>query len=71
MAEHRYTDAELAECAEREVKQRRRVYPNLVASGRMTQEFADQQIQMMEAIAQDYRRYAARTAAKSNLFGGQ
>jgi hypothetical protein len=47
MAEHRFTDAELAECAKREVKQRRRVYPNLVASGRMTQEFADRQIQMM------------------------
>jgi hypothetical protein len=71
MAEHRLPDAELAECAEREVKQRRRVYPNLVASGKMTQEFADKQIQMMEAIARDYRRYAARVAAITDLFGGQ
>lgn len=65
-----FTDADLAECAEREVKQRRRVYPMLVARGSMSQEFADRQISMMEQIARDYRRYASHQAAKGDLFGG-
>lgn len=41
---------EMWECADREVRQRRRVYPRLVASGKMSQEFADRQIAVMEAI---------------------
>ena len=41
--------------ADREVAQRRKVYPRLVAEGRMTQAFADQQIAIMQAIADDYR----------------
>lgn len=49
------------DCAEREVKQRRRVYPRLIADGRMTQDFADRQIAIMEAIAADY--------AEADLFG--
>lgn len=43
------------ECAMREVKQRRYVYPRRVAEGKMTQFFADLQIAAMEAIAEDYR----------------
>ena len=46
---------EKRECAEREVKMRRRVYPNWIAAGRMTQEAADKQIAMMDEIAADYR----------------
>jgi len=52
------TNREKAECAEREVKQRRRVYARWVAEGRMTQPFADRQIETMAAIAGDYRALA-------------
>jgi len=52
------TNREKADCAERELKQRRRVYPRFVADGRMAQQFADRQIAIMEAIAGDYRALA-------------
>lgn len=61
------TNREKAECAEREVKQRRRVYPRFVADGRMTQDFADRQIATMEAIAADYRRMADAEDAAGRL----
>lgn len=38
----------------REIRQRRRVYPRLIASGKMTQQEADAEIAVMEAIAADY-----------------
>ena len=41
--------------AAREVAQRKKVYPRLVAAARMTQAFADEQIAVMQAIADDYR----------------
>lgn len=41
-------------CIEREIKQRRRVYPRLVAAGKMSQAFADEQTAIMEAILADY-----------------
>lgn len=40
--------------AMREVKYRERVYPRWVAAQKMTQAFADQQIAVMRAIAEDY-----------------
>lgn len=49
------TNKDKAECAEREVKQRQRVYSRWVAEGRLTQAFADRQIAVMQAIAEDYR----------------
>jgi len=58
--------SELAECAEREVKLRKRVYPRRVDEGRMTQALADRQIALMEAIAAHYR-YTARK--EEDLFG--
>ena len=42
------------ECAERELRMRRRVYPRWVASGRMSQAQAAKEIATMEAIAADY-----------------
>lgn len=57
-----FTRAEKRACAEREVKQRRRVYARLVAQGKMTQAFADEQIACMAAIAADY--------AEPTLFDG-
>lgn len=49
------TAREKFECAEREVKQRRHVYGRLVDNGKMTPLFAQRRIDLMEAIAADYR----------------
>ncbi|MGY2051917.1 hypothetical protein [Methylobacterium sp. JK268] len=62
-----YTAADKLACAEREVRQRRRVYPRLVADGRMRQDEAERQTALMEAIAADYRAQVA--AEKPDLFG--
>lgn len=37
-----------------EIRQRRRVYPRPIASGKMTQQAADREIAVMKAIAADY-----------------
>jgi hypothetical protein len=60
-----FTDAEKLEAAEREVKQRQRVYPRWVADGRLSQAFADRQLALMRAIADDYRA----KAKTPDLFG--
>lgn len=65
-----FTVEQLATCAEREVKQRRRVYPRCVEDRRMSQAFADEQLAMMEQIAREYRAKADAEAAKTDLFGG-
>jgi hypothetical protein len=46
-----FTIRELIECAERELKLRERVYPQRVRDGRMSRQFAADQIAKMEAIA--------------------
>jgi hypothetical protein len=46
------------ECVERELGYRRRVYPRRVGAGQMTERLALRQIELMEAIAEDYRRQA-------------
>lgn len=53
-------------CAEREVRQREKVYPRLIAKGTMTQYRADQEIAVMREIAADY----AKAASRDDLFGG-
>lgn len=55
MTEVRFSDEEKRQCAEREAKMRRRVYPRWVADGRMKQEQADREIAIMDEIARDYR----------------
>lgn len=52
------TNREKANCATREVRNRKWVYSRLVAEGRMTGDRADREIEIMEAIAEDYRRLA-------------
>lgn len=42
-------------CIEREIGYRKRFYGDMVKSGRMLQRFADREIAVMEAIAEDYR----------------
>jgi len=44
------------QAAEREVSQRKKVYRRLVYTKRMTQEKADYETAIMQAIADDYRR---------------
>lgn len=69
MADPTFTAADLADCAEREVRQRQRVYPRLIESSRMTQAMADCQNAMMQAIARKLRTEADAEGAKGDLFG--
>ena len=46
----RFSVRELVDEAQREAFMRRRVYPNQVRAGRMSQQDADRRIDMMEAI---------------------
>jgi hypothetical protein len=45
----------LAQCAERELALRRRVYPRFVEQGRMKAEFAELEIENMAEIAVHFR----------------
>ena len=49
------TNQEKYDCAVRELAMRRRVYPRWVSLGKMTQEKADREIALMQAIADDYK----------------
>jgi hypothetical protein len=51
--------AEKLECVRREVLKRRQVYPRLIEQKKMSQERADREIQVMDAIVDDYVRAAA------------
>jgi hypothetical protein len=50
-----FTFRELIECAERELKLRERIYPQRVRDGRMSRQFAADQIAKMEAITAKLR----------------
>jgi hypothetical protein len=52
MNDTNFSFEELHRCARRELAQRRRVYPRLVALEKMSQEVADREIAMMSAIAE-------------------
>ncbi len=58
MAENRrrFTIEEKLECARRELEQRRRVYAYRITQGKMTKQFADEQIDLMAQIVEDYER---------------
>lgn len=49
------TISEQIECIEREISQRKRVYPRLVTSGKMTQQKADREILTMYEILKTLR----------------
>ena len=49
-----------AECAEREVRKRKQVYPGYIERGRMTVNKARYEIEVMAQIAEDYRQAAIR-----------
>jgi hypothetical protein len=50
-----FTTAELAECAEREVRMRESAYERFIAAGKMTRTKADKEVRMMRAIASRLR----------------
>lgn len=55
-----FTETEKLEAVQRELKWRRKVFPRRVQDGRMAPHEASFQIAIMEAIAADYERLAAR-----------
>lgn len=55
------------ECARRELALRNRFYPRWVVERKMTGADADRQIELMEAIAEDYRIQAEREEAQERL----
>jgi hypothetical protein len=61
------TARDKAECAQREVEQRRRVYARLMHEGKMSVQFATRQIEIMEAIAMDYQTQVEIEEAKGRL----
>lgn len=65
MSASAFTFEQLLACAEREVRQRQRVYGRQVELGRMRQDKADSEIAMMQAIAAHLRKRAER----GTLFG--
>lgn len=50
----RFTADQKHEAIERELSYRRRLYPQRVAQGKMTEAFADKQIAIFEDILKDY-----------------
>jgi hypothetical protein len=63
----RFSAREKADCAQREVKQRKRVYGRLVGEGRMKGAEADRQIALMEEIAAEYGAIADAQDAQGRL----
>jgi hypothetical protein len=49
------TKADKLACIEREIKMRETVYPRWVTESRMSQTKADRELEVMRAIAEDYR----------------
>jgi hypothetical protein len=49
-----FTDTQKLEAVRRELRWRKKVFPNRVVTGRMTPAEADYQIKVMEEIAADY-----------------
>lgn len=55
MSAPRFSNRDKAEAAEREVRQRVRVYPRLIDKGKLTEVQASFQLAIMREIAADYR----------------
>lgn len=54
----RFSAAEKLQCAERELQMRKRVYPGRIANHRMSEGMAERELQLMQAIVDDYRELA-------------
>lgn len=55
-----YSATELLACVNRELSQRRHVYPRRVAAEKMTKAMADREIRMMEQIARHFEELASK-----------
>ena len=66
----KFSYGELAECAEREVKQRERVYKRLIENGSMSRPFAQKQRLMMRAIADHFNELARDEPSQPDFVGG-
>lgn len=64
-----YSAREKELCAKREAQYRRRVYSRMVTEGRMKANDAEYQINLMQAIADDYHALAAADEPQLNLKG--
>jgi len=42
------------QCIDREIGMRKRLYPRFIDQGKITQDFADEEIAVLESIRQDY-----------------
>lgn len=62
--------SEMAQCATRELSFRRRVYPRLVANGRMKQEVADREIALMEAMKNHFELVQHPSLFEGGAFNG-
>jgi hypothetical protein len=51
-------DADKLACVEREIRKRLQVYPRLVEAKKLSEERAEREIAVMEAIRDDYREKA-------------
>lgn len=69
MSDSAFTAADLAVCAEHEVRQRQLPYPQWVEAKRITQALADRQTELMQATARKLRADAEAEAAKGDLLG--
>lgn len=67
MTSSEFTAIELAACAEREVKQRKRVYTRLVQQGKMMRDEAEREIAMMKAIAAHFHAEIERAPQESGM----
>ena len=66
-----WTLADQIAAAEREVKQRVRIYPRLVEQGKMSAEFAAQQIACMRAIVETLKQCKDRGEIATRIAGGR
>ena len=51
-----YPSARKVQCIDRELGMRKRLYPRFVEQKKITQEFADEEIAVLESIRDDYAR---------------
>lgn len=56
----KFSDTDKLRCIERELKYRHHVYPKLVSAGKMTKTLMRREIELLEAIREDYEKKAAK-----------
>lgn len=54
-----FSDTDKLRCIERELKYRHHVYPKLVSAGKMTKTLMRRELELLEAIREDYEKKAS------------